>query len=78
MFGEKKTIFYIVGVCTENVHTVKREIYESTEWENCAVAGYQPEALGLETCVFPAPLSLTIVYHKKAEKQWTGYIKYTK
>ena len=22
-------------------HTVKREIYESTEWENCAVAGYK-------------------------------------
>ena len=78
LFGEKRQKSGASIGRNSTRHTVKREIYESTEWENCAVAGYQPEALGLETCVFPAPLSLTIVYHKKAEKQWTGYIKYTK
>ena len=59
-------------------HTVKREIYESTEWENCAVAGYKPHRFWDGSCVVSAPLSLTIVYHKKTGKQWTGYIKYGK
>ena len=45
-------------------HTVKREIYESTEWENCAVAGYK----NLCSQVFFVLLSTVIVYAEADRK----------
>ncbi len=60
-------------------HTVKREIYmkaqngKTVRWQ-----AIKPNRFWDGSCVVSAPLSLTIVYHKKTGKQWTGYIKYGK